>query len=338
MTDIQPNQMIALAERLRREVLRKDAQALTRLVRVYQETYRDIEAAVSALTAKIAGKEMTLGQIQRMGQYKDMLRTIEGELQQFGAYMISELRADARGLLVQGGRDAKMLIGAAAGNDARVLAAIKTVNPDVLVTLLGFLDPQGSLMQYWRDADIYKVSAAEIARKIAGGIAQGWNPVKLARELRRDAGFVLESAMRTARTVQLWSYREASRANYLANGDIVTGYQWYTNLDDKTCEACIALSGRIFKNEVSTDAHWNCRCTLLPVTILNPKGHDTPNGKDWFDSLQESRQREILGPAKYEAYKGGSLDFDQLAQHRDDKVFGGMWTPATLKDLGINDE
>jgi SPP1 gp7 family putative phage head morphogenesis protein len=325
--------LIDLAMQYRAAVLKRDAAAMLRLVNAYGGMYQTILKDVDRLILKIEAAKvpMTKGQIQRLGQYKDLLDAVEAQVNQFGGYLRTEMTTEARALIAQAGNDAKRLIATALGtNDAKVLAMIKMLNPAVTETLLGFLDPKGTLFSYWNQAgaDVAK----RIAQTIVDSVGMGKNPKVLARLIQGDLGNNLTSALRTARTTQLWAYREASRANYVANQDVIKKWQWVANLDGLTCGACVALHGTIYDTDTPMEGHWNCRCTLVPVTILNPNP-DRQKGEDWFKEQPEATQKSILGPGKYDAWKAGQFEFSRLAQHSDDVVFSKMWTETPLKDL-----
>lgn len=50
-------------------------------------------------------------------------------------------------------------------------------------------------------------------------------------------------ALRISRTEMLRAYREATRRNYQANGDIVPGWRWLCAKQPRTCAARLAMDG-----------------------------------------------------------------------------------------------
>jgi SPP1 gp7 family putative phage head morphogenesis protein len=326
--------MIDLAEKLRADLLKRDAAAMKRVVEAYQQVYDRVQLDTEALINKIiaSGGEMTKGQVQRLAQYKQLMRTIEGEVDDFGVWFKLNTRQEAAALIAKAGQDAKLLMAEALAGDARVLATIQSLNPRVIESLMGFLDSNGELWKYWSRGEAGTQTAAKIAQTIIENIGMGKNPNAWKGALAEAMGSTLTSALRTSRTIQLWSYREANRANYQANNQVVKGWQWLAELDELTCEACIALHGKIFTNEEPMEGHWNCRCTVVPITIFSDT-NEIQRGEDWFNQQTPQRQEAILGPGKYEAWKDGKFEFSQLAQHSEDKTFGQMWTATPLKDL-----
>jgi hypothetical protein len=139
-------------------------------------------------------------------------------------------------------------------------------------------------------------------------------------------GMSLTDAMRTMRTVQLWSYREATRANYVANGDVVSGWVWIADLEGDPCPACIAMHGTEHTNDEVLDDHYNGRCAMVPITITNPNlAEQIGTGSDWFAELPESKQAELLGKSGYEAYQNGAPLSDFVHNEPND-VYGSMTT------------
>ena len=139
-------------------------------------------------------------------------------------------------------------------------------------------------------------------------------------------------AVRMARTATLWSYREATRANYQANGDVVSGWSWFAQLDDLVCPACMSMHGTIHDLDEALEGHYNCRCAPVPVVLGNPLVPDGA-GQAWFEEQDEATQRGILGPGAFQAWQDGKFDLSQLPRRVDDDVYGNMVNVTPLKDL-----
>jgi SPP1 gp7 family putative phage head morphogenesis protein len=50
----------------------------------------------------------------------------------------------------------------------------------------------------------------------------------------------------------------------MQESELVKKWEWLVTNDDKTCEDCLANSGKIFELDEPFDSHPNCRCTLIP--------------------------------------------------------------------------
>lgn len=60
--------------------------------------------------------------------------------------------------------------------------------------------------------------------------------------------------------------------------------------------------------------HHNCRCVQIPrpAERLAVQPGEVRRGVALFERLTDAQQRRILGPAKYRAYKVGSLTLEDL--------------------------
>ena len=70
----------------------------------------------------------------------------------------------------------------------------------------------------------------------------------------------LMSKMNTQYAISTWDY--ATIAGYKKNG--VKYVRWQTAEDERVCEECNGLDGKIFSiKNVPARPHWNCRCMLV---------------------------------------------------------------------------
>jgi SPP1 gp7 family putative phage head morphogenesis protein len=185
-----------------------------------------------------------------------------------------------------------------------------------------------------RLAELSPYHAAAIRDTFVEGVGLGWNPRKIALMVRKQFGMSLTDALRMTRTAQIYSYREATRANYVAAGDLITGWQWMAHLSDpRTCMSCIRMSGRIFPTKNALNDHHNGRCVMLPVIRGRDPFISETEGVDYFNGLPEAEQRQRMGPKFHEAYKAGKFRLEDISQEVDDDVYGPMWHGRTLQDL-----
>jgi hypothetical protein len=144
-------------------------------------------------------------------------------------------------------------------------------------------------------------------------------------------GMALTDSLRMMRTAQVWSYREANRASYIANGDVVVSYVWYAELDDKTCPVCISQHGSVHGLDEVLDGHFNCRCAMLPLTI--GAKNDILPGSEWFDQLPKGQQESILGREKYNAWADNKFVLSDLVTRVPNDTYGDMVAERSLKSL-----
>jgi SPP1 gp7 family putative phage head morphogenesis protein len=178
-------------------------------------------------------------------------------------------------------------------------------------------------------------TVSKVSESLLDGIALGKNPKAIASQLVKDFGGSLTDVLRMTRTVQLWSYREATRANYIANDDVVTGWIWSSAKDNRTCPACIVMDGTFHKNDEQLNDHHNGRCAMVPVTILNPNP-ERETGVQWLNMQPKAVQQEILGVKRWKAWKDGLIKLEDIPHNVDNDVYGPMRVPKPLKDL-LND-
>jgi SPP1 gp7 family putative phage head morphogenesis protein len=326
-----PN-VIELADQFHDQLERQDAQALARILRAYAGITTRLQGEIDALALEIEQGGLTVGQVQKLARYRRLLDETAAEVQKFTAFMDVELGAMGREYVARGLTESGELLRAAVDNQAALVARFRGLPPEAVERLLGFLDPQGPL--YKRLQLLPGFVANAVSETILQSVALGRNPRTLARELTKAYGMGLSDSLRMARTVQLYSYREAARANYVANSGIVKGWQWYASLDSSVCLSCVAQHGKVYPLDQPLNDHHNGRCTQLPVTILSPNGHiEQDAGKKWFNGLSEAEQKKMMGPGMHEAWKGEKFEFDALSVEKTDEVYGKMRGQASLKAL-----
>jgi len=311
---------------------RQDAAALARLARAYHDAYKRIEGKLNALLLETAGRDLTMGEVTRLGQYRSMLSQIGVELRDMEALTRDITRQLADLGIDTGRRNAGNYISILASGETKISADFMRLPSGAIKTMLGFLADDSPL--YKGIAGISE-HAPDIASALVQGIAQGRSPNEISRLLNRTWGMELTSSMKTARTAMLWAHREASRATYAANGDVVKGWIWYAELDSDTCLSCVSMHGTEHPIDEPLDDHWNGRCVALPLTVFgNPV---EKSGETWFREQSEQRQREMMGGRRHAAWQDGKFEFGALSRQVDDTVFGHMRTETPLKDL-VRDE
>ena len=205
--------------------------------------------------------EWTQAQVRKMDRYKQLLSTITDELNKYNQYLSVELNNIANNAVSQSILDYKQLM-AVAG--AGIVTNFNGLPANAIKTLLGFLEPGSPLVV--RLTQLAPDIAFQIGEKILEGIGLGLNPMKVGKIITDTLGWGLTDAMRYARTVQMWTYREASRATMAANADVLDGWIWFAILDESVppCESCLANHGQLFPLDQALDDHWNGRCVALP--------------------------------------------------------------------------
>lgn len=322
--------IILMAQQFREAVMRQDARALERLIRAYAAIATRLKGKIDALVLQIGSMEgITVGQLARMDRYINLLADVQKELVKFSGVVEFEITTGTRWAINQAGLDARNLISVGSGNNPMVTASFNRLPNSVIETLLGFLQPDSPLFQ--RLEQLSPATAERIANALIEGVGLGYNPTKIARAIDNAFGMGLTDAMRMTRTAQLWAYREANRATYMVNGDILQGWIWHADLGG-ACMACTAMHGTIHPVEETLNDHHNGRCTPVPLVIGAPNPVEL-TGQDWFEEQPEDMQRKMMGVGKFDAWQSGQFQFDQLVGSHTDGVYGDMRIEATLESL-----
>jgi len=318
--------IVTLAKRFRKALEREEAAALERLINSYGLIYERVQDKVDLLLAQMADGQVTGSAVKRLERYKDLMQLINRELSRYQEYAGMEMQTVARNAVEVGIKDARSL----AWSDPMVISTgWNNINPRVVEELTAFLDTAGPL--YKRLSKLAPTVADKVSETIIRGIGLGDNPKTTARIITNSFGIGLDDSMRMMRTVQIYSHREANRASYLANSDVVEGWYWMSALDADSCCSCIAMHGTFHTNDETLDDHHNGLCTMLPATI-GTKNPLSP-GEEWFNNLPEDKQRAYMGNTKYDAWKGGKFEFSALSSTHEDEVYGTMRGETPLKDL-----
>ena len=258
--------LLTIVEQFRAAMERQDEAAIRRLVEVYGRSYKRLDNLVQSLAERIGNAAPTQGQVVRMMQYKALQEQMIEELTGIQAITRDMIAEQGMANVIAGERDAGRMVGAAITGEPIILPGFNRLNPEAITALLGFLSPEGEL--YKRIGELSGNAADYVTEKMLEGITLGYNPKKIALTFQDSYGRGLTDALRMVRTAQLYSYREANRASYTANSDVVKGWQYGATLDSLTCMSCVAQHGTFHKLDERLNGHYNCRC-LTPGTLVS---------------------------------------------------------------------
>lgn len=315
---------IELALEFRAAVDRQDAAALGRLAKAYHQLYLRMGDKLDALLMKIAEMDApTKGQVARLAQYKSLISALETELVKFGNFAEIEIKSNAQAGIELAVKQTAQFLKAAG------YSLPKTLNTGAIYNALGFLQESSPL---WKRLEaLAPYHADKVANALLEGVAFGYNPAKTAKMFENVMGGGLTDAMRMSRTAQLYASREANRASYAANANIIDGWMWITALDSDVCMACAVEHGTVHPLDEGMDSHYNCRCTSIPVVKGYEYNYQT--GEDWFKELDADKQEKMMGKSAYEAWKGGAFELSDMVTRRHDDVYGEMLATVPLSEL-----
>ena len=283
--------VLDLIEDYNNQLKRLDTAAMGRLIKAYGNAFNSLDDKLRLVMDEIAQGGMTTGKLVRMERYKALMEQVAEKLRDLQALTLNEMETLAQAGIKLGSANAAGIMAAVLGDGS--LAAGFARLPDAAIRqLLGFLQPEGEL--YRRIGLMGKVGSERVAEAMVNAIALGYNPRKIADQFRTAFGMSLTDSLRLTRTANLWAYREANRATYVANGDVIEGWTWHSTQDADTCAACLAEdNGEVHPLDEPLEGHYNCRCAMVPVVKGLPGVFDK-SGEDVFNSMTESSNKGVF--------------------------------------------
>lgn len=183
-------------------------------------------------------------------------------------------------------------------------------------------------------------AAKVVEDELISGMTLGRNPRETARIISERVSVQQWRALLITRTETLGAYRGAQQEVYKANVHLLRGWRWHAALDRRTCAVCIGLHGRLFATDDPMRPHPACRCSIIPETkSWRDLGYDVPEpannietGPDWFARQPVATQRDVLGPAAYDAYAAGDVDLADFIHLRRSRTWGSSYVRASVDD------
>lgn len=333
--------VIAAAQQFRQRLLNQEAQATTRLISAYGNIYARMGDQIAELETYIsatAGGD--LADRQRLRVLRSLRAQIEDEVNRFAIFADQEIVLATRQAIQSAISDSRQVAGAyfTSRQAQQAFAAAWDVLPtDAVEAMVGFL-ADDSPLRTRLVGSLGQAVADSVERNLIDAIGLGFNPRRTAEIIRSEMGVGLTWALNTARTAQLYAYREATRASYMANSDVVDGWYWFATLgSNRTCMSCINQHGRRYPTDATLTDHHQGRCVPIPIVPLAGRlGIPMPEpqpGEEWFNEQPRRTQVELMGPAMYDAWRARKFAFGDLSQPYQDPVYGEMLREASLVGL-----
>jgi hypothetical protein len=310
-----------LAARQRNQIGATDEANLQSIARAYGMMNDRLKGDVDALMLAIQDLDNPTGaEIKRLPQYKRLTRRMSDELDRFESYLEVAIGAAALAAIGMGLAHSAELV--------KLAGTFTSLDSGAITPLLNYLRQDGPL--YARLKLITTGTLDRVIEQIISGVGQGFNPQKIARLIQDAFGGGLTDSLRWMRTIQLYSYRDSARANYIASG-VVDKWQWIAELDDITCMSCVVENGTLHDLDEQMDSHYNCRCVAVPyIEGLSPTEQ---TGIEWFNSLSEEQQSAQMGKEYYSAYKDGLFKIEDMTKPVSNEIFGTMNSVTPLWEL-----
>lgn len=330
-------EILRLLAQFRNALSRQDEIALQQVINAYRMLYSRLGGRIDALIQAAGAIENLTGpKLIRLAQYKELEAQLLEELSRFGIFLETHVTSAARAALIGGETDTYRLLRLLTGR-APLRVGFQSLNIEAIQTMIGFLQPESPLFKAIQTLAPYYTE--QVMKGLVSGIGMGNSPrvtaQLLARAFENELGQGLTSALRITRTAQLYSYREANRANFVANSDVVTGWYWVADMngDPPPCLSCIAENGTRHDLDENLDDHDNGRCAMVPEIMGQNPIEDMETGEEWFNGLSEARQQELMGEGRFTAWKEGKFEFGALSQQVEHPTWGHVRSVTPLKEL-----
>lgn len=323
--------ILDIARQFRADLLARDRAAAGAMVAQYGLAWTRLQRKLEPLVmqieaARARGEAITPAWLGRQERYLTLLREVGEELLRLSEFSTGLITAAQRAEIARGSADALAQLQAAtaqtapAGDGGRVAATFNALPRGASEQIAGFLADGSPLARLL--GQLPKDGREDVARALAEGVTLGENPRKVASRVRDAFGGNLTRALTVTRTEMLRAYRESSRATWAENEDRVAGWQWLSaRQPGRTCASCYAMDGQIFPVAEPMGTHPRCRCSTV-VVLKSAPAFVADTGEEVFAKLPPARQLETLGPAKFKAYKEGSITLRDLVGHRESKAWG----------------
>lgn len=232
-------------------------------------------------------------------------------------------------------------------NEAQINVDLNIPSPSLLRSIATTEPIDGTPLTKWY-SKLSGDTQTKINRAVRLSAAEGQTVDQLVQRIRgtRANNFsdgIIKTTTRNAEAIARTSLNnvanKARMETFMANSDLVKGYQWVATLDLKTCLVCGGLDKKIWKPDEpmrQPPAHINCRCSIVPalksfsdigvktVREMPESFRASMNGAiprslsydQWLKTQPEDFQRQILGPKRFELYKSGKVRLSSFTDRK----------------------
>ncbi|QPC82104.1 hypothetical protein G4Y79_20840 [Phototrophicus methaneseepsis] len=328
----QADRVLRARDGWRRELADQERETAQRLLAAYERTVPEMQRRMDSLIAEIqrleAAGDATTQRVRELNAYQKMMERVDYEMTEFQRILSDEMSTASDSAIEAGSRIAQDMVEIMGGSTTGVfLGGWNEPDPAAIRTLADYLSREAMQDKLSSFSENAVLSLEDL---ILTHVAQGKNPRELARRLSQWTNTPYYWSENMARTVQVYSYRGATHASYLANEHVVQGWVWSAACDRRTCISCWNMHGQEFSNQEILNDHHKGRCTPLPM-VRNVYRSIT-SGEERFRQLSAAEQRQIMGPGLYDAWRRDDVQFRDFTRTYRDDVYGTMRRAATLNE------
>jgi hypothetical protein len=311
----------------------KEAETMREMAVRWMGVERALDGNIAALANEMlrrtqAGEVITPSMIRAANRYDILKAQTEREILKYNkdaAAIISDGQVTA---LEQGLGTAQDAIVSSGFN-----ASYHKINVGAVDAMVGYAGDGSPLVNLLNES-VSAGATDNIVQSLIDGIGQGLGAERVAHDIAENLGGNFDRSLVIARTEINRAYRSSSTEQYRQSGVVVKFKRLVAR--DEACASCIALDGEEFDSPEELDDHPNGRCTCVPVLT----GIDAPQwelASDWFAQQPESKQREVLGPARLELYKGG-MPLSDMVHKNHSEEWGDNPALIPLRDLSKGEQ
>jgi len=331
---------IQVMKEFKRALLAYEEAQVARMVKAWMTVDRALAADIRALAEEIArlrsaGEVVTEARLYRLSRYQALVAQIQAEITRYERTAAQIIMAGEEDLARMGARHAQGAI-RAMYQTFGVRGAFNRLPVRAVEYLVGLTADGGPLFGVLQERALTPAAVQGLVDTLIEAVTRGWNPRKTARAMQDGMTGGLQKALVIARDQQLRVYRMASDQQYRESG-VVTGKRRVAAKDGRTCLACLAMDGELIPVGMEMYDHTQGRCTAIPVVEGLPP-LSWQYGQQWFESLPAAKQREMMGPGRYEMWRDGAFDFRDLATPTYDPVWGRGLAVTPLSQLGASQQ
>ena len=196
-------------------------------------------------------------QLYRLALYKQFKQESQAKIEEYSKLVGSVVSKEQGVFAKQGIEAAQDMIGLK-------VSFFQKLPVNAIESFVGRSFWDGNLLDQTLFASSYPKYMEKTKELLLTGIAKGYNPRKIAREIRNNSTAPLWESLRLARTETINAFRSASLLQYKESG-VVTGWEWLVSEDERTCDECMSKSGTRHSLDEAMDEHPNGRCAQLPL-------------------------------------------------------------------------
>lgn len=315
-----------ISQEYKRRLIEGNDAAINELLLYYVEAktslMRSLERLVTVLREDARNRDkIDRVRLERLSRYKSLISQI--------AVIAETLRNRTKQSVVEQSKNAVALAGDALSEQLATIDISFNRLPEAAITQLVADLSEGSPLE--RSISNLGAGLEEAKKLLVTGLVAGLNPRVLGEFMGSGLSVDVGKSIRIARTTTLNAYREASRASYNANDDIITGWQWNCSKSVRTCPSCLAMDGKIFPLSEPLGTHPNCRCAMLPV--IGGVDYGLQTGKEWLEGLTSKQKQQILGKGAYQLYKDKQVSLGDFVHQSEHEDWGRVRRTKTLREL-----